>query len=101
MPVTREQRVATLDEATRAAREIGYPVVLKVVSDEIPHKTELGLVAVGLASDDDLARAFATPATSGSSGSSRDRPTPLSWCRNSSPTGSRYSPASRAIRISG
>ena len=48
-------------EATRAAREIGYPVVLKVVSDDIPHKTELGLVAVGLASDDDLARAF-TPA---------------------------------------
>ena len=38
---------------------------------------------------------------SGSSESSRDRPTPLSWCRNSSPTGSRYSPASRAIRISG
>ena len=58
VPVTREQRVATLNEATRAAREIGYPVVLKVVSDEIPHKTELGLVAVGLASDDDLARAF-------------------------------------------
>jgi acyl-CoA synthetase (NDP forming) len=58
VPVTREQRVATPVEATRAAREIGYPVVLKVVSDEIPHKTELGLVAVGLASDDDLARAF-------------------------------------------
>ena len=58
VPVTREQRVATLNEATRAAREIGYPVVLKVVSDEIPHKTELGLVAVGLGSDDDLARAF-------------------------------------------
>ena len=32
--------------------------MLKVVSDEIPHKTELGLVAVGLASADDLARAF-------------------------------------------
>ena len=66
VPVTREHRVATLDEATRAAREIGYPVVLKVVSDDIPHKTELGLVAVGLASDDDLARAFARPAASGS-----------------------------------
>ena len=58
VPVTREQRVVTLGEATRAAREIGYPVVLKVVSDDIPHKTELGLVAVGLASDEDLARAF-------------------------------------------
>jgi acetate---CoA ligase (ADP-forming) len=58
VPVTREQRVATLNEATRAAREIGYPVVLKVVSNEIPHKTELGLVAVGLASDGDLTHAF-------------------------------------------
>src|SRR6476469_5093438 len=58
VPVTQERRVATLEEATRAAREVGYPVVLKVVSDEIPHKTELGLVAVGLASDDDLAHAF-------------------------------------------
>jgi acyl-CoA synthetase (NDP forming) len=58
VPVTREQRAVTLGEATRAAREIGYPVVLKVVSDDIPHKTELGLVAVGLASDEDLARAF-------------------------------------------
>ena len=58
VPVTREQRVATPDEATHAARAIGYPVVLKVVSDEIPHKTELGLVAVGLAGDDDLSRAF-------------------------------------------
>jgi acyl-CoA synthetase (NDP forming) len=58
VPVTREQRAVTLGEATRAAREVGYPVVLKVVSDDIPHKTELGLVAVGLASDEDLARAF-------------------------------------------
>jgi hypothetical protein len=33
--------------------------VLKALSDDIPHKTELGLVAVALANDDDLARAFA------------------------------------------
>ena len=36
VPVTREQRVATLDAATRAAREIGYPVVLKVVRTTRP-----------------------------------------------------------------
>jgi acetate---CoA ligase (ADP-forming) len=59
VPVAREHRVATVAEATRAARELGYPVVLKALSDDIPHKTELGLVAVGLAGDDDLARAFA------------------------------------------
>ena len=59
VPVTREHRVATIAEATTAARTLGYPVVLKAVSDDIAHKTELGLVAVGLADDDALARAFA------------------------------------------
>ncbi len=59
VPVAREYRVTTADEATHAARALGYPVVLKALSDDIPHKTELGLVAVGLANDDDLARAFA------------------------------------------
>jgi acetate---CoA ligase (ADP-forming) len=58
VPVAREHRVATIAEATRAARELGYPVVLKALSDDIPHKTELGLVAVGLAGDDELTRAF-------------------------------------------
>jgi acetate---CoA ligase (ADP-forming) len=59
VPVTRERRVGTLADAKDAAREIGFPVVLKVVSDAIPHKTELGLVAVGLKNEDDLASAFA------------------------------------------
>jgi acetate---CoA ligase (ADP-forming) len=59
VPVAREHRVTTIEEATRAARALGYPVVLKALSDDIPHKTELGLVAVALANDDDLARAFA------------------------------------------
>jgi acetate---CoA ligase (ADP-forming) len=35
-------------EAIRAAEEIGYPVVLKVASPDISHKTEVGGVAVGL-----------------------------------------------------
>jgi hypothetical protein len=58
VPVTREDRVTTLEEATRDARELGYPIVLKALSDDIPHKTELGLVAIGLANDKELARAF-------------------------------------------
>ncbi len=59
IPVTRERRVTTLAEAQNAAREIDFPVVLKVVSDDIAHKTELGLVALGLGSEDDVAEAFA------------------------------------------
>ena len=59
LPVTREHRVATLAEAATAARKIGYPVVLKGVSDDIPHRTELGLVAVALADEKRLADAYA------------------------------------------
>src|SRR5262245_16838657 len=51
--VTREFRVTTLPDLLDAARTLGYPVVLKAVSDDIAHKTELGLVMVGLANDDE------------------------------------------------
>jgi acyl-CoA synthetase (NDP forming) len=57
--VTREARVTTPTEATHAAQKIGYPVVLKAVSDEFAHKTELGVVAVNLKNEEDLSRAFA------------------------------------------
>jgi acetate---CoA ligase (ADP-forming) len=59
VPVTRESRVTTIAEAKSAVRDIGYPVVLKAVSDDIAHKTELGLVAVGLKNGEELAHAFA------------------------------------------
>ena len=44
-----ESRIAaTLDEAVSAAEAIGYPVVLKVVSREIVHKSDAGGVALDL-----------------------------------------------------
>jgi acetate---CoA ligase (ADP-forming) len=58
MPVTRETVVASPAAARDAAAAIGYPVVLKVVSDDIPHRSEHGLVAVGLADEPSLAAAF-------------------------------------------
>lgn len=51
--------VATASQAAEAAARIGYPVVLKVASDEIPHRSEHGLVSVGLADAKQLAAAFA------------------------------------------
>src|SRR5690242_8577354 len=58
VPVAREQRVETLEGARAAASVIGYPVVLKALSAEIPHKTEHGLVVVSLKSEEDLASSF-------------------------------------------
>ena len=42
----------------KAAEDIGYPVVLKVCSPEVSHKTESGLVAVDLRNEADLETAF-------------------------------------------
>ncbi|MGA7476971.1 MAG: acetate--CoA ligase family protein [Thermoplasmata archaeon] len=42
------QLVHTLDQAVEAAGRIGYPVVLKVVSPDLSHKTDVGGVALGI-----------------------------------------------------
>ena len=48
----------TPEEAIRFAGEIGYPVVAKVVSPRILHKSDVGGVAVGIADAGSLAEAF-------------------------------------------
>lgn len=58
IPTVREELVHDLPGALSAAGRIGYPVVLKVAADDIPHKTDAGLVALDLRTSDDLARAF-------------------------------------------
>ncbi len=52
----RESVVATPAEAAAAAAEIGFPVVLKLAGDAIAHKTERGLVRVGVADAEAVAR---------------------------------------------
>jgi len=58
IPVTREALVRGPGEAVDAASGIGYPVVLKVCSHEVTHKTEKGLIEVGLRDERDLEMAF-------------------------------------------
>lgn len=53
-----ERLAATEDEAVKCAREIGYPVVVKVNSPDILHKTEAGALRVGLNSDETVREAY-------------------------------------------
>lgn len=58
IPQPRQTVCSTLAEATAFAGRVGYPVVLKVVSPDIPHKTEVGGVTVGIADAPALAQAW-------------------------------------------
>jgi acetyltransferase len=58
IPITKTELAATGEEAVHAAGRIGYPVVLKIVSPQISHKTDVGGVAVGLLAAEGVRAAF-------------------------------------------
>jgi acetyl coenzyme A synthetase (ADP forming)-like protein len=53
-PVLQYRFAKSEDEALHAAREIGYPVVLKIVSPDIAHKVDVGGVKLDIHSDAEL-----------------------------------------------
>jgi acetate---CoA ligase (ADP-forming) subunit beta len=57
-PIPREKAVDSLEAALTAAEVIGYPVALKGLGEELLHKTELGLVRLGLKNDAALREAY-------------------------------------------
>ena len=60
IPVPKEGVARSASEAVSLAAGMGYPVVLKIVSPDILHKTEAGGVLVGLGSDEEVEKGHAT-----------------------------------------
>ena len=60
IPVPREGVATSRADAVKLAAGMGFPVVLKIVSPEILHKTEAGGVMVGMKSAQDVEHAFDT-----------------------------------------
>lgn len=58
VPVARSLPASTSEEAVAAARELGLPVVMKIDSPAISHKSDVGGVMVGLDSQGAVAEAF-------------------------------------------
>lgn len=58
VPVVETRLVTTADEAATAAEAAGFPVVLKVDSPALPHRTDVGAVNVGVESTDAARAAF-------------------------------------------
>src|SRR5487761_1041015 len=58
--VPKEALATSAAEAAKLAKKIGFPVVLKIVSPDILHKTEAGGVVVGVKTPQDAQKAYAT-----------------------------------------
>lgn len=50
--------VTNSDDAAQKSKEIGFPLVAKIVSPDILHKTDVGGVKVGLGSENEVKKAF-------------------------------------------
>ncbi|MFW9832195.1 MAG: GNAT family N-acetyltransferase, partial [Candidatus Thorarchaeota archaeon] len=58
IPVVKTRIAKTVDEAAAAAASIGFPVVLKIHSTDITHKSDAGGVKLNLKTDDEIRSAF-------------------------------------------
>ena len=58
IPVSKPYTARNASDAVLLAHRVGYPVVLKVMSPQITHKTDAGGVELGLATDDEVVAAF-------------------------------------------
>jgi len=60
LPVTKTQLATSEDQAVELAHEIGFPVVMKIVSPEILHKSDAGGVKVNIKDEAAVREAFRT-----------------------------------------
>lgn len=60
IPLVSERLCQSLDEAVAAGGSLGFPLVLKVASPDIAHKTEVGGVALDIVDEPSLGRAWRT-----------------------------------------
>ena len=58
IPLPREVLATSAEEAAASAGEMGFPVVMKIVSPTILHKTEAGGVKIGVATPEEARRAY-------------------------------------------
>src|SRR6266496_2699350 len=60
IPVPQEGVAKSAAEAAKLAADMGFPVVMKIVSPEILHKTEAGGVMVGIKSAEEAQKGYDT-----------------------------------------
>lgn len=59
LPVTQEDVAQSAEEAVKLSRDMGFPVVLKILSADVAHKSDLGGVITGLQNEEAVREAYA------------------------------------------
>ncbi|WNY25186.1 acetate--CoA ligase alpha subunit [Methanolapillus millepedarum] len=59
LPLVGNEEAATVDDAVKAAEKMGYPVVMKIVSPDITHKSDAGGIRLNLKNKDEVKDAYA------------------------------------------
>ncbi len=58
IPVARIRLASTAEEAKELANELGFPIVMKIASPDIVHKSDIGGIKVGLKTPEEVENAF-------------------------------------------
>ncbi|MGD8997281.1 MAG: acetate--CoA ligase family protein [Anaerolineae bacterium] len=58
LPLPKSQLAFTADQAAQFADEIGYPVVMKIISPDILHKSDMGGVMIGIQTEKEAREAY-------------------------------------------
>ena len=58
VPVQNEEMCSTAKEAAAAAATLGFPVAMKIISSDVPHRAKVGGIALGLHSEEAVAAEF-------------------------------------------
>lgn len=58
LPVTKQKLANTREEAVKAAKEIGFPVVMKLMAEDVVHKSDVGAVKLGIKNESEVGKTF-------------------------------------------
>jgi acyl-CoA synthetase (NDP forming) len=58
LPVTKQLLISKKDQVSQAAKKIGYPIVMKLMADDIVHKSDVGAVKLDIKTEAESQKAF-------------------------------------------
>jgi len=58
IPIPEQELATTKEETLTAAKKIGFPVVLKLIAEDIIHKSDTGAVKLNIKNEDETAQAY-------------------------------------------